>query len=59
MKEIFLPEKYKMFIKNYLYVDEISFGEQIFSLKNERQRRSKVKVLRLLGKRFVLKRSPR
>lgn len=48
-----------MFIKNYLYVDEISFGEQIFSLKNERQRRSKVKVLRLLGKRFVLKRSPR
>lgn len=59
IKKIFPEDRYKKFVRNSLFINETSFLEQIFSLKNEKHRKTKEKVLRILGKRFILKRSPR
>ena len=59
IKKIFPEDRYKKFVRKALFINETSFLEQIFSLKNEKHRKTKEKVLRILGKRFILKRSPR
>ena len=59
IKKFFPEDRYKKFVRNALFINETSFWEQIFSLKNEKHRKTKEKVLRILGKRFILKRSPR
>jgi glycosyltransferase involved in cell wall biosynthesis len=59
MKTILEPYLYRQFIQDYLFVEKVSFFERILSLKNVKHRRSREKVLSVLGKRFVLKRSLR